>query len=516
MPTSIGRREFIETVAGGVALGSFAAPEDATQGKSQDKTSRKPNILVLMSDQHTPFITGCYGDSSVQTPNLDRLATEGVTFDAAYCNSPLCVPSRLSMLSGKHPCNIGVWCLGDTMRSDTPTWPMMLSIAGYKTALSGRMHLVWPDHNHGFEEVLCPEKYTSVKNQFGYWKEPNVYNALSGHSVADARVGTTVHDDKDQSAEEHAIAFIREHATGNDARPFALCASFYRPHPPFMAPQELADLYSGLDPDVSGSIDDLPPIYRSIAAHFDLIDWKPTNDEAQRAIRFYYAMVTGVDQRIGRILKAIEDTGQLENTIVIYTSDHGESLGRHGLWFKSVFYEYSARVPLIIRYPSRFQRGARIASPVSLVDLFPTLCELAGVEIYPFLDGSSLVPALENGSIDENRCVFSEYSAYGLHEPTRMVRQGKFKLMYARTYDPVLFDLSSDPDEKINLARSPAHAGVLNTMMPILTKDWNADGIRARVLENQRNRDLFVAAEAAIQTARNDKNWAWRDTPTLS
>ena len=470
----------------------------------------KPNLLFIMSDQHTPGVTGCYGNSVVHTPNLDRLAAEGVQFDAAYCASPLCVPSRLAMLSGRHPHNLGVWCLGDTMRSDTPTWPVPLSVAGWRTVLCGRMHLVWADRNHGFEERLCGDEFTSMQNQFGHWRETEVYNARSGHGVSDAHVGTGPHDAEDENTESKALEFIRGYKSSTDKRPFALCVGFYRPHAPFVAPQELASLYADFQPPVGETTANLPPFYKSIAAHFDLVNWAPSDDDARRAIRHYYAMVTGIDQRIGRLVTALRDEGILDNTIIVYTSDHGESLGRHGMWFKSTFYEESVRVPLIVRYPMGFQHGLRVSSPVSLLDLFPTFCEVAGVTPYEFLDGKSLMPALTSTQTAADRPVYAEYSAYGLHEPTRMVRRGKYKMMFARGYTPVLFDLEADPREEKNLADDPAHKGIGQELLSLLQSDWDADTVRKRVLANQRNRDLFVDAEKAIHLVTGDKTWPWR------
>jgi len=470
---------------------------------------KKPNILLIVSDQHSPMVTGCYGNSDVRTPSIDALAEEGVLFESAYCASPLCVPSRLSMLAGRHPYNIGVWSLSDTIRSDTPTFPVPLTIGGWHTLICGRMHLVWGDRNHGFETRLCGDRYPTIRNHFAHWDREEVPVTEAVRGVSEAGVGGSRHDAEDGIAEGHALKFLHETNHAKEKRPFALCVGFYRPHTPYRAPRELVDLYRKLNPSVGQTISIRPAFYRSLARHLGLEDHPPTDEEARRAVRCYYAMVTGMDRRVGTICEALKQRGLWDDTIVIYTSDHGESLGSHGLWFKSNFYEEAVRVPLIVRYPKRFASGFRVKEPVSLLDLFPTCCEIAGVEPYPFLDGQSLMPGLLGGSVDPSRSVFAEYADYGIHVPTRMIRKGKYKLMYAEGYDPALFDLESDPMETSDLLRKPQFTKIAADLLKELMKDWKPDPVRKRVRENQRNRDLFLAAEEAIKKATGKKGFPW-------
>ncbi len=472
--------------------------------------SERPNILIICSDQHTPGVTGCYGNPNVRTPHLDALAEEGVTFDAAYCTSPVCVASRLSLLSGRHPHRIGVWGLADTIPSTTPTWPLPLTIAGWETVMCGRMHLVYGDRNHGFERRLCGDTYPTIRNHFAHWRnaEPEVTRA--GHVIQESGLGTARHDAEDAIAEGFALKFLHSLNPAKQSRPFAMCAGFYRPHTPFLAPPDLAALYDNLEVEPAGSLEGLPPFYRSLARHFGLETNPPSEEDCRCAVRTYYAMVTGLDRRIGLICNALKQQHLWDNTIVIYTSDHGEMLGRHGLWFKGALYEESARVPLIIRMPKGMRRGTRVSEPVSLLDLFPTLCEIAGVEPYEFLDGISLMPALTGGSLPSDRPVFSEYSDYGIHAPTRMVRKGNYKLICAEWYDPLLFDLSSDPGEEHNLVGQPGMQGVLKDLLHEVLSDWKPSEIRRRVLENQRNRDILFSAEEAIRRATGTTEFPWR------
>ena len=469
----------------------------------------KPNILFIVSDQHSPFVTGCYGNPNVRTPNLDALAKEGVLFESAYCAAPICVPSRLSMLSGRYPHNIGVWSLSDTIRSDTPTFPVPLTIAGWHTLICGRMHLVWGDRNHGFESRLCGDRFPTMQNHFAHWNHDEVPATKAGLAVCEAGVGSSRHDAEDAIAEGHALKYLHETNHAERERPFAMCLGFYRPHSPYMASQDLVDLYTKLNPSVGHTISVRPDFYRSLSKHFGLDDRPPTDEEAKRAIRCYYAMVTGLDRRIGTVCQALKQQGLWDDTIVIYTSDHGESLGNHGLWFKSNFYEESARVPLIVRYPKKFASDKRVKEPVSLLDLFPTFCEIAGTKPYPFLDGKSLMPALTGGELDPNRSVFAEYADYGIHVPMRMIRIGKYKLMYAEGYDPALFDLENDPNENNNLVGKPEFTNTAADLLMEITKDWKPDPVRKRVQENQRNRDLFIAAEKAIKKATGKQGFPW-------
>jgi choline-sulfatase len=470
---------------------------------------RPPNILFLMSDQHSPFVTGCYGNTVVHTPHLDALAEEGSVFDAAYCASPVCVPSRLSMLSGRHPHQIRVWGLGDTIPSTTPTWPVPLSIAGWHTVMCGRMHLAWGDRNHGFETRLCGDAYPTIKNHFAHWKnqEPDVSHA--GRMLAESGIGTARQDAEDDITLGHALKFIHGLNPEHMNRPFALCVGFSRPHTPFLAPPELMRLYEDFEPELEMDPGSLPPFYRSLYRHFGFDENPPSLEDARRAIRAYYAMVTGLDRRIGQIRDALQSTGLWENTIVIYASDHGESLGRHGLWFKSSFYEESVRVPLILRIPGG-PAGMRTAEPVSLLDLFPTLCDIAGVEPPGFLDGCSLLPLLNREPLSHERSVFAEYADYGIHTPLRMVRRGQYKLIYAAGYAPLLFDLQADPHETIDLAGSSPHQEIVGDLLREALHGWDPEAIRRQVLENQSHRDLFVAAEEAIRKATGKPGFPWR------
>jgi choline-sulfatase len=469
----------------------------------------KPNILLIMSDQHTPHVTGYFGHPFVKTPNLDRLASEGVVFTEAYCTSPVCVASRLSMLTGRHPHRIGVWGLADTIPSTTPTWLLPLSIAGWETIICGRMHLVYGDRNHGFERRLCGDAYPTMRNNFAHWKneEPEVTKA--GRVIREAGPGTARHDAEDAITEGHALKFIHGLNPAKQSRPFAMCVGFYRPHTPFLAPPELLELYQDLPPCQWDSAEQLPPYYQSLRRHFGLETDPPTPKDCDRAAQAYFAMVTGLDRRIGSILNALEQQGILDDTIVIYTSDHGEMLGRQGLWFKGCLYEGAVCVPLIIRYPKRWEPQRYDFVPVSLLDLFPTFCEIAGIEPYPFLDGFSLMPELEGHESDPTRSIFAEYADYGIHTPMRMIRKGSYKMIYADGYDPLVFNLANDPHERNNLSSKPEPQAIIRHMKEEILRDWNPSEIRQRVLQNQQNRDLFLSAEEAIRKATGTTGFPW-------
>ncbi|MBE7489759.1 MAG: Choline-sulfatase [bacterium] len=471
--------------------------------------SDRPNILIICSDQHTPGVLGCYGNAVVQTPHLDALAGNGIVFDSAYCASPVCVASRLSMLTGRHPGNIGVWGLADTIPSTTPTWPMALSAAGWETVISGRMHLVYGDRNHGFEHRLCGDAYPTMRNHFAHWRnqEPDVTRNVK--AIAEAGAGIARHDAEDDIAQGFALKYLHQQNPARRTRPFALCVGFYRPHTPYSAPEELAGLYRDFEPEITGSLEDLPPYYRSLARHFGLEKDPPTPAQARRAVQVYYSMVTGLDRRVGLLCQMLRQQGFWDNTIIIYTSDHGDMLGKHGLWFKSSFYEESVRVPLIIHWPERFRKGIRIKEPVSLIDLFPSLCDLAGIEPYDFLDGSSFLPALKGAPLEPGREVFAEYADYGIHSPMRMIRNERYKLIYCHQQDPLLFDLVDDPGETVNRANDPELADTVRSMKERLLSDWNPESVRERVLLNQQYRDILMQAEDSIRAATGTAGFPW-------
>lgn len=342
---------------------------------------RRLNVLLIMADQLNPMVLPAYGGRA-RTPAIDRLAAAGSVFEAAYCNSPLCAPSRAAFMTGRLPSRTGGYDNAAPFGSDVPTFAHLMRIKGYRTTLAGKMHFAGPDQLHGFEERLTTDIYPA---DFGWtpdWarpeRRPSWYHNMS--SVADA--GTCIRTNQLDFDEE--VAFTAERAIfdaarGADDRPFCLVASLTHPHDPFAVPRRFFDLYTDEDAGLPRlGLGDVPlDPHSARLRHVSNMDVEPVSAaQVTRARRAYLGAVSFVDAIVGRLTGALEETGLADDTVVILTSDHGEMLGERGLWYKMSFLEGSARVPLIVHAP-RHLPARRVAAAVSLVDLAPTLAGLA-------------------------------------------------------------------------------------------------------------------------------------------
>lgn len=459
----------------------------------------QPNIILLQADQFSASALSAYGNTVTQTPNLDRMAENGVVFDHAYCNNPLCVPSRASMLSGRLGSAIDVFDNGSEFRASVPTFVHYLRAVGYQTSLIGKMHFVGPDQLHGYEERLTADIYPSNFVWTENWdtivpKQALARKTFENVGFCDQCRQLAYDDDVGVKAERK----LREIAMGTDARPFFLTVSFSSPHEPYLARKSFWDLYASSDiglPRVSEVPDnqmdyhsrDFESIYR----------FKKLNLTPEKIIdvrRAYYANISYIDDHIGRLLKGLQTTGLDSNTWVIFTSDHGDMLGERGLWWKKHLYEDSSRVPLIITAPERFE-SKHIEKNVSLVDLFPTLLEMAGidpaVDLVSPVDGNSLVGLLDGKTDNSADTVYCENFDGGTPAPMFMVRKGKFKYISCPIHPPLLYDLENDPLELKNLSGNMEFGSVEADLAAQVRHRWNADEVHKRVIASQRSRSFL-------------------------
>lgn len=453
--------------------------------------TKSPNILVVMSDQHNADGVN-WLDTRVFTPNLDRLRQDGVNFTAAYCNNPLCVPSRLSFMSGMSTQTIEAWSLNDALRPAVATWPVKLRSLGYETVMSGRMHAIWGDRKLGFEKRLCGDgefQLTSGPNRPN-WDRPETPGFGPQGILSNIGVdGNYPRRTDDETALAKAVDYLHARSQSSRERPFALCVGFFQPHPPFVPPREFWELYKDSDVELEPFDESLPAFMRDHAVNRRYRETIPPENK-RTAIRAYRAMISQVDAYAGRLLDTLQETGLYEDTLVVYTSDHGELLGHRGMWHKQCLLERSVKVPLIIKYPGKLSAGATVSTPVSLLDLYPTFAQLAGAEADCFLEGVSLA---DPGRVPEHE-IFAEYADFGLQAPRAMLRQGRYKLIEARGYEPVLFDLDRDPDERKNLAETTDYRSILASLRSALRQRWNPDETFRKVLHNQKHVDVWAKA----------------------
>ena len=295
----------------------------------------------------------------------------------------------------------------------------------------------------------------------------------------------------DDLAEAAALTYLRDPA--RQEQPWALNVSFIAPHFPLVVPQRFWDIYPLDEIDVpnipDGHLENQHPVYQRMRRMFGCVDFP--EDLVRRARAGYYGLITYLDEKIGRLLQTLEETGQLENTVVVYTSDHGEMNGEHGMWRKSNFYEASARVPLQIMFPDPLAAGKRIDEVVSLVDLTATLIDLANAPNVGQLDGDSLIPLIQGTATDWKDFAFSEYLAHGVERPMAMLRKGRYKFNYSLGDAPELYDIAEDPGEFRNLATQPEYKEICCELEARLLADWNPIEIEKQVRESQKARLLI-------------------------
>ncbi|MDQ3707695.1 MAG: choline-sulfatase [Chloroflexota bacterium] len=476
--------------------------------------SQPPNILLVMADQLMPFLMGAYGHPVVQTPHLDRLVERGVRFDAAYTPYPLCAPARAALMTGRYGSDLGCYDNAAVLHADVPTVAHYLTNAGYEAVLTGKMHFIGPDQLHGFRRRLTTDVFPAgvgwvpsldAQGKFGGGGHARLYVAPN--------VGVrpwTKFLSYDEETHFRALEYIRERGRSAPTEPFFLISSYHHPHDPFHVTQELWDLYEGADIEIPVYPEHLEQTYsamdRWINEHHETDKVDLGNPESLYQLRrSYYGLVTYIDRKVGELLTALEQTGQRDNTVVIFTSDHGDMLAERKMVQKRCFYEWSARVPLIASFPGGAYAGKTVAAPVSLIDLLPTLLDVAGVPTEQRLpvDGTSLIGVMEGSDVDAaERPLLSEYHLEKVYASCFMVRRGRYKYIYIHRHGSQLFDLEADPGEWHNLAGQPEMQELEAELHGLILARFDPDRIEADGADSIARREVIKAA-----MERNGTHW---------
>ena len=456
----------------------------------------KPNILFMMADQMSAKALPFYGHPVVKAPTLSRLAEEGVLFENAYCNSPLCGPSRTSMMTGLLPSSAGGFDNAHDFSAAIPTLAHYLRLGGYLTCLSGKMHFTGPDQLHGYEERLTTDIYPSDFGWTPNWAEPeakvtfqDMKNVLeTGPCLRSLQI------DYDDDVETQACKWLYDRARDTSDQPFMLTVSFTSPHDPYVARPEFWEIYSDDEIDLPKippiPVEKMDPHSERIYGHYSIGEAEVTEDIIRRARHGYYASIEFIDAKVAALMRVLEETGLDKDTLVIFVSDHGDMMGERGLYYKKSFFEWSSRVPMIFWASDRIEPG-RCRETVSLLDLLPTFADIAGTadEVIEN-EGASLMPCLQGGSLGP-RMIPAEFLSEGVFEPTFMLLQGRLKLLYSESDPPILFDLEADPDELTNVASDPDYRAPLDEMMSNARKTWDVSSLTARIIKDQNRRRLI-------------------------
>ncbi len=471
----------------------------------------RPNVIFITTDQQRTDSIGCYGSSFARTPALDEMARQGVRFDRAYCTNPVCTPSRATILGGKYPSRHGAWNVGMNVPEDEVLLSHRLRALGYRTHLVGKAHLNsfgadprlsmeslrgWRERYpafrgpyYGFDEVELALGHATwgIAGHYGSWVESRLGRSADAlfpqRMLATAEFGGEAYD-WDIPVELHSSAWVADRTcaflaqAAGDGRPFFLSVGFEDPHHPHAVPTELART---LDPAripapryQEGELDDKPPLFRAaregtleqspyrgafpVAGQWHGYDFRRVPPQDARLGRAYYhGMVELVDRAMGRILETLARTGLDQSTLVVFTTDHGELLGDHGLWMKGPFhYEELVRVPLIIQLPGHVAAGTARQSLVSLADLVPTALSAADAPIPDDLDGADLVPLLRRDCGAVHDQVFVECVDDPKAVRLKTVVTARYKLTHYHGQGfGELYDLQEDPGELVNRWADP-------------------------------------------------------------
>ena len=448
--------------------------------------NKAPNILWITTDQQRWDTIAALGNAHIRTPHIDSLVRDGVAFTHVFCQSPVCTPSRASYLTGRYPRTTKCRQNGQTLPPTERLISRILADAGYTCGLSGKQHL--SSCSDGKVEVRSDDGYEEfhwshhpqpdwVENEYAQWlhsKGANWNDIYSGESTGFVKVGVPAELHQTTWCAEKAVDFIRNQGddVGGNSKPWLFNFNCFDPHHPFDPPPDYLSRYPADDMPLPlsrpGELDEKTTYQRLDAkwAHNNPGEFHVaamTDDDRRQVTAAYYAMIELIDDQVGRMLTALEETNQAENTLVIFMSDHGEMLGDHGLYFKGPhFYEAAIRIPLVIRWPNRALSGHRVDGLVELIDLAPTLCDAASIPIPSAMQGRALTDQLGGNANPQlhRDYVYCEYYNAWTHPRSyaTMMRTRSHKIaVYHGTNEGELYDLENDANELHNLWHSPQH-----------------------------------------------------------
>ena len=461
------------------------------------------NVLFILSDEHSRRVLGCYGHAMIRTPNLDRLAANGIRFTEAYCNSPICVPSRASLATGQYVHNIRFWDNGIPYDGSVPSWHHRLKQAGHDCVSIGKLHFRSVDDDNGFtEEVMPLHVVEGIGDPAGWLREPLVERRAALRLARDAGLGDSDYQGYDGRITDAAVDWLKARAASRNGKPWALFVSLVCPHFPLIARPEWYGLYPENKVPTPALYDpaewpDHPYIRAIRECQVYQKGFAQHPGSLQRALAAYFGLVSYVDHNVGRLIDALEAADLTGSTRVIYSSDHGDNLGTRGLWGKSTMYEESAGVPMIVAGPD-LPQGQVCREPVSLVDVFPTVLKWAGVVPSAADRGLPGLPLDEVALTAPRRTVLCEYHAAGAATGAFLIRKGAFKYVYYAGMPAQLFDLDADPQETRDLAREPGYAGLVADCEKELRAVVDPDRVDALAKADQRARIAAYGGREAI------------------
>ncbi len=459
------------------------------------------NVLLLFSDEHRRDALGCYGHHLIQTPHLDGLAQRGTRFTRAYTPSPICVPARASLATGQYVHRTRCWSNAQAYQGIPESWGHALQRSGCRVDSIGKLHYRGAEHDNGFSHEMLP---MYIRNGIGWAK-----GLLRDHElILDCRSyagqigpGNDPYTDYDRKVTDAACKWLSD-VPESQENPWVLFVSWLRPHYPLTCPETFYDLYplQGMDEPRFRDKGQLPAhdVLKIIRKNFNYDEYF-TDNERIIARASYYGLCSFLDHQVGRVLECLEYNGLSDNTIVLYTSDHGDHNGDRGMWTKMSLYDESAGIPMIMAGPG-IPEGGTSETLVSLVDICPTILSATGLDLPDGQPGISLQSVAE--AVRMERCVLSEYHDGGSPTGMFMLRNDRWKYNYYPGYSPELFDMLEDPGELVNLADDPDHEQTRTLCHDQLLSMMDPDIVNAQAFSDQQARIEELGGIEAILAAQ--------------
>jgi choline-sulfatase len=456
--------------------------KDKNDGFEDTYMIKRPNIVFILSDQHSPRFLGSLYPQLIDTPNLDRLCSQGVRLENTYCQNPLCVPSRASLLTGKYSKNLGIYENRHILESNSQTLPRYFSGAGYRTCIVGKAHFngdQWQGYQQRPYGDLFGQAHQSEYIRTG--KPPESEHGLEDLLDNSGPTSIPLPLTQTEICVSESVKWLQHQVDTSAGQPFLLSINFDKPHFPYRPPKKYFDKYIN-----RVTLPQYPEDYANkmavefVQKAFQINGgWEHYGidmDVHRRALAAYCGCVEWIDDAIGRILDSLEYLGLAQDTIVIYASDHGEMAARMGAWQKTVFFDDSAKVPFIIRWPGHISAGTTTKTLAGLIDLIPTLCEFAQIPIPVECDGVSLAQHLLTGSPSARNFIFSESVVLKTPEHAGcMLRDERYKYNFYLQGRHELYDMQLDPQELYNRIDDPALSHVAKDMNQRIVEFWNPD-----------------------------------------
>lgn len=483
------------------------------------------NLLFIMSDQHSKEKMGAYGNPYISTPNLDRLCENGVRFNNAYCNNPICVPSRAAMACGDFGFRHSYWDNSHPYEGAVKSWGHRLTGQGYHVTTIGKLHFKDEHCDTGFPEQLIP---LHVKDGIGNLtvcirdldiKRPNQRDVL-----LKAGAGESEYIQYDKKVAKLAAEFLKNESQRLRDKPFCLYVGFVTPHFPLTVPDDILEMYKPFEklPFPTQWKMEERPNHPALVRFRELScteEKSVTEETVRRAVACYYGLVTFMDRQVGVVLDALKEAGLSDSTRIIYTSDHGDTMGDHGVFFKNTMYEGSVGIPMVLAGPD-IPSGKQVNDNVSLIDIYPSVLECMGIAVSPeecCLPGHSLWDYALGKKV-KDRPVMAESHTFAYRHAVFMLRYKKYKLIYyaEKGYWPQLFDLETDPKELEDLGENPQYEMIIQDMKKRLFEICDPEQIDRQALREQENLLKQYGGREAVLNSMDQYYFSYSPIPDNS